>query len=49
MKCSEIKSSEVMIFGEMCVLSLIYIYVTVCMFCAVCCVIINCFYLLFSN
>ena len=29
-----------MIFGEVCVLSLIYSYVAVCTFCAVCCVII---------
>jgi len=38
-----------MIVGEMCVLSLIYSYVTVCRFCAVCCIIIICFFLLFSN
>ena len=35
------------IFGEMCVFSLIYSYVAVCMFCAVRCVIIICFCLLF--
>jgi len=33
----------------MCVLSLIYIYVAVCRFCAVHCLIIICFCLLFSN
>jgi len=33
----------------MCVLSFIYIYVAVCSFCAVRCVIIICFSLLFSN
>jgi len=37
------------IFGEMCVLSLIYSLVAVCMFCAVRCVIIICLYLLFPN
>jgi hypothetical protein len=37
-----------MIFGEMCVLSLVYIYVAVCRFCAVRCVIIISFSLLFS-
>jgi hypothetical protein len=39
-----------MIWGEMCVLSLMYSYVAVCMFCAVGCVIIIIGYsLLFSN
>jgi len=38
-----------MILGEMCVLSLIYGYVAGCMFCAVRCVVIMCFSLLFSN
>jgi len=38
-----------MILCEMCVLSFIYIYVAVCWFCAVCCLIIMCFYLLFFN
>jgi len=33
----------------MCVLSLIYSYVTVCRFCAVCCPIIICFSVLFTN
>jgi hypothetical protein len=44
-----VKYSEVMILGEKCVLALIYIYVTVCRYCAVRCLIIICFYLLFSN
>jgi len=44
-----VKCSEVMILGEKCVLSLIYVYVTVCRYCAVRCLIITCFYLLFSN
>jgi len=39
----------VAILGEMCVLSPIYIYVAVCMFCAVRCVIIICFSFLFYN
>jgi hypothetical protein len=39
---------EVMIWVEMCVLSLIYIYVAVCRFCAVSCVIIICFSFLFT-
>jgi hypothetical protein len=43
-KCSE----EVMIMGDMCVLSLVYIYVAVCRFCVICCLII-CFYLIFST
>jgi hypothetical protein len=43
------KWSDVMIFGEMCVLSLIYSYVAVCMLCAVRCVFIICSCLLFSN
>jgi len=38
-----------MILGEMCVLSLIYSYVAVCTFCAVRCIIIVCFGLLFTN
>jgi hypothetical protein len=41
--------SEVKIFGKTCVLSLIYSYVAVCSFCAVSCVIIICFPLIFSN
>jgi len=41
--------SEVKIFGEMCVLSLLYSYVAVCGFCAVCCVSIICFSFLFPN
>jgi len=36
-------------FGEICVLSLIYSYVVVCRFCAVRCLIIICFPLLFYN
>jgi hypothetical protein len=36
---SDVKWSEVMMFGEMYVLSLIYSYVAVCMFCAVRCVV----------
>ena len=36
-------------FGEMCVLSLIYSYVATCRFCAVRCLIITCFSLLFYN
>ena len=42
----EVKWSEVMIFVGMCVWSLIYSYVAVCMLCAVRCVIIVWFYLL---
>ena len=54
MKCSEVKwnevkGSEVIILREMCVLSLIYSYVPVCMFCSWRCVIIIYFYLLFPN
>ena len=45
----EVKGSDVRICGEMCVLSLIYSYLAVCTFCAVRCVIIICFCLLFSN
>jgi len=37
------------ILSEMCLLSLMYGYVAVCRFCAVHCVIIICFSLLFSN
>ena len=48
-KCSEVKWNEVMILGEMCVLSLIYIYVAVCRFCAVHCLFIIWFSWLFSN
>ena len=48
-KWSEVKWRDVMIFSEMGLLSLIYSYVAVCRFCAVRCVIIICFYLLFSN
>jgi len=47
-KC-EVKGSEVMILGEMCVLSLIYSNVSICRFCALSCVIIICFCMLFSN
>jgi hypothetical protein len=56
-ECSEVKWSEVkgrdgkwnkVMLGEMCVLSLIYIYVSVCMFCAVRCAIII-WLSLFSN
>jgi hypothetical protein len=43
---SEEKWSEVLIFGEMCVFSLIDSYVAVCMFCAVRCV---CVSLLFAS
>jgi len=46
---SILKCSEVMILGEKFVLSLIYVYVAVCRYCAVRCLIIICFYLLFSN
>jgi len=42
-------SSEVKILGEMCVLSLMHSYVAVCMFCAVRCVTVIGFYLLFST
>ena len=45
-KCSEVKWR---FFGEICVLSLIYSYVAICRFCVVCCHIIICFSLLFSN
>jgi len=38
-----------MILGERCVLSLIYCFVAVCRLCAVGCLIIICFSLLFSN
>jgi hypothetical protein len=41
--------SEVLILGEICVLSLIYIYVAVCRFCVVRCVIVICLYLLFRD
>jgi len=44
-----VKGSEVMILGKMCVLSLIYSNVSICRFCAVRCVIIICFCMLFSN
>ena len=37
------------ILGEMCVISLICIYVALCRFCAVNCLIVICFGLLFSN
>jgi hypothetical protein len=43
-----VNRTEVMILGEMCVLSLIYSYVAVCRFCVVCYPII-CFSLLFST
>jgi hypothetical protein len=46
---SEVKWSEVMILGEMCVLSLIYGHVAVCRFCAVRCIITIYFPLLFFN
>jgi hypothetical protein len=39
----------VKIFGDKCVLSSIFIYVAVCMFCAVACFITICYCLLFSN
>jgi hypothetical protein len=42
-KLSEVKSSQVMILGEMCVLSFIYSYVAECRVCAVHCLIIICF------
>ena len=45
----EVKGSEVMISDEICVLWLIYSYVAVCWFCAVRCLIIICFSLLFYN
>ena len=48
-KWSEVQWSEVKIFGEMCELSLVYIYVTVCRFCAVRCLIITYIYLLFTR
>ena len=48
-KYREVKWSEAMNFGEMCVLILIYNYVAVCRFCAVGYVIIFCFCLLFFN
>ena len=48
-KCSEVKLSEVKIFDEMCVLSLIYSYVAVSRSCAARCLIIIFFSLLFSN
>jgi hypothetical protein len=38
-----------MILGEICVLTLIYVYVAVCRFCAIRCANIICFYLLYSN
>ena len=47
-KLSEVKGSEVVILGEMCVL-LIYIHVAVCRFCAVRYLVITRFCLLFSN
>ena len=43
----KVKRSEVMILGEMCLSSLIYSYVAVCMLYAVGCVIIICCCLLF--
>ena len=46
---SDVKWNEVTIFGEMCVLSMIYSYVALCIFSAVRCVIIAFFYLLFYN
>jgi hypothetical protein len=49
MKWCEVKWSELKISGEMCVWSLIYSYVAVCMFCAVRCVIIVCCYLILCN
>ena len=48
-KWCEVKWNEVMILGEMYVLSLIHVYVSVCMFCAVRCVIFIGFYLLFYS
>ena len=49
MKCSEVKGSEVMILVEICVVSLIYSYVSVCGFCVVRYIIIICFSMFFSN
>ena len=46
-KWREVMWSEVMVFGEICVLSLTYSYVALCMFFAVRYVIIICCYLLF--
>jgi len=43
------KWSELMILGEMCVLSLVYGYVAVCRFCVVRCGAIICFCFLFTN
>jgi hypothetical protein len=48
MKCNEIRWSEEMILGEMCLLALVYIYLALCMFYAVRCVVIG-FYLLSFN
>ena len=48
-KWCAVKWCEVKILGKMCVLSLIYSYVAVRRICAVPCVIIICFFLLFSN
>jgi hypothetical protein len=45
----EVKWSDVMILGELCVFSLIYIFVAVCRFCAVLFLVIICFCLLFYN
>ena len=47
--CTEVRWSEVKILGEMCVLSLIYSYVAICRFCAICCLIMICFSLLLYN
>jgi hypothetical protein len=44
----KVMCSEVMILGEMCV-STIYVYVSVCMYCAVRCLIIICFYVILPN
>ena len=43
------KGNEVMIWGEMCVLSLIYINVATCRICVICCLTITGFSLLFYN
>ena len=48
-KCSAVKWNEVMILVKCVYYPLIYSYVAVCMFCAVGCVIVICFSLLFSN
>ena len=49
LKWSEVKRSEVMMLGEMCILSFIYIFVAVCRFCVVLCLNIISLDLLFYN